>query len=129
MKEKFEELEKIVDCANSISDLIDKNNIKNNIDKSLSQYVIDNYHQFNEEHKRIEPKNFFKRQKNIILQQLSDIKSLKIDKKILIEQKNIQKQFQNLKNQHLNKVNQITDFLKKDLKSNLEKHKINLDDI
>ena len=126
---KVEELEKIVDCANSISDLIDKNNIKNNIDKSLSQYVIDNYHQFNEEHKRIEPKNFFKRQKNIILQQLSDIKSLKIDKKILIEQKNIQKQIQNLKNQHLNKVNQITDFLKKDLKSNLEKHKINLDDI
>ena len=39
MKEKFEELEKIVDCANSISDLIDKNNIKNNIDKSLYQYV------------------------------------------------------------------------------------------
>ena len=126
---KVEELEKIVDCANSISDLIDKNNIKNNIDKSLSQYVIDNYHQFNEEHKRIEPKNFFKRQKNIILQQLSDIKSLKIDKKILIEQKNIQKQIQNLKNQHLNKVNQITDLLKKDLNSNLEKYKINLDKI
>ena len=56
---KVEDLEKIVDCANSISDLIDKNNIKNNIDKSLSQYVIDNYHQFNEEHKRIEPKDFF----------------------------------------------------------------------
>ena len=54
---------------------------------------------------------------------------MKIDKKILIEQKNIQKQIQNLKNQHLNKVNQITDFLKKDLKSNLEKYKINLDDI
>ena len=44
---KVEELEKIVDCANSISDLIDKNNIKNNIDKSLSQYVFDNYNQFN----------------------------------------------------------------------------------
>ena len=41
--------------------------------------------------------------------------------------KNIQKQIQNLKNQHLNKVNQITDLLKKDLNSNLEKYKINLD--
>ena len=51
---KVEELEKIVICENSISDLIDKNNIKNNIDKSLSQYVLDNYNQFNEEHKRIE---------------------------------------------------------------------------
>ena len=78
---KVEELEKIVDCANSISDLIDKNNIKNNIDKSLSQYVLDNYNQFNEEHKRIETKDFIKRQKNIILQQLSDNRSLKIDKK------------------------------------------------
>ena len=40
---KVEELEKIVICENSISDLIDKNNI----DKSLSQYVFDNYNQFN----------------------------------------------------------------------------------
>ena len=48
---------------------------------------------------------------------------------MLIEQKNIQKQIQNLKNQHLNKVYQISDFLKKDLKSNLKKHKINLDNI
>ena len=126
---KVEEMEKIIDCANSISELIDKSNIKNNIDKSLSQYALDNYHQFNEEHKRIEPKNFFKRQNNIVFQQLIDIKALKIDKKVLNEQKNIQKQIKNLKNQHLNKVNQITDWLKKDLNSNLEKYKINLDNV
>ena len=126
---KVEEMEKIIECANSISDLIDKNNIENNINKSLSQYAIDNYNEFYEKKKRVEPKNFFERQNNIIFQQLSNIKTLKLDKKVLNEQKNIQKQIQNLKNQHLNKVNQITDFLKKDLKSNLEKHKINLDDI
>ena len=124
---KVEEMEKIIECANSISDLIDKNNIENNINKSLSQYAIDNYNEFYEKKKRVEPKNFFERQNNIIFQQLSNIKTLKLDKKVLNEQKNIQKQIQNLKNQHLNKVNQITDLLKKDLNSNLEKYKINLD--
>ena len=124
---KVEEMEKIIECANSISDLIDKNNIENNINKSLSQYAIDNYNEFYEQKKRVEPKNFFERQNNIIFQQLSNIKTLKLDKKVLNEQKNIQKQIQNLKNQHLNKVNQITDLLKKDLNSNLEKYKINLD--
>ena len=126
---KVEEMEKIIECANSISDLIDKNNIENNINKSLSQYAIDNYNEFYEQKKRVEPKNFFERQNNIIFQQLSNIKTLKLDKKVLNEQKNIQKQIQNLKNQHLNKVNQITDLLKKDLNSNLEKYKINLDKI
>ena len=126
---KVEEMEKIIECANSISDLIDKNNIENNINKSLSQYAIDNYNEFYEKKKRVVPKNFFERQNNIIFQQLSNIKTLKLDKKVLNEQKNIQKQIQNLKNQHLNKVNQITDLLKKDLNSNLEKYKINLDNV
>ena len=45
--ETFLNRDEIVDCENSISDLIDKNNIKNNIDKSLSQNVFDNYNQFN----------------------------------------------------------------------------------
>ena len=126
---KIEEMEKMIECANSIDKFIDKKNIKNNIDKSLSNYAMDNYFHFYNEHERIKPKNFFEKQRKGIVKQLFDIKIFKIDQRIDNERRGIYNQIENIKNIHLNKVNHISELLKKEMNSNLDKFKINLEKV